>query len=178
MAEIVHTPQCLESQRRLAEYDAKWPNACKHCAGTGLVHAPGDFVPYGSTSAQLPGCDEPCRCEEAHQCPRCGAARVWHDDGNPNKDHAGEGWHEPCPQCGFKCIACGFEGDEGRPDHECYCWVEQERREAEEYAKAHENDPPEPCSHGNMPWECPTCLARDDEAYHAQRERQAFGRFR
>lgn len=122
---MIHSQECLDAQRKQKEWDAKYPEACTKCYGTGFITVPGDWVPYGSTSAQLPSTDEPCVCEEKNLCPRCGAERVWHDEGNPAGDDL-SGYHEDCPSCGYKCIACGLGSyDQARPVYECYCWEKE-----------------------------------------------------
>jgi hypothetical protein len=206
-------PECLAAQKAAADYQARYPNHCTTCQGWGGHNCPGDFVPYGSTSAQLPGSFEACPdCEEVNKCPRCGTLRVWHDEGNPaevaeNKKSGRktesrlgyglrcfgmwltfrrmrrvrriiytDGWHEPCPKCGYVCLCCGLAGaDEGKPEMECWCGFAEQLAEEEKFA-AEMGKEPQLCPHGKQYHECNTCLEASDRAYDAARERRYLGR--
>lgn len=58
----------------MTTFSSLHPNHCRTCHGWGGQTFPGDWVPYGSTSTQLPSSFEPCPdCLEEYKCPWCGA---------------------------------------------------------------------------------------------------------
>lgn len=88
-------------EKQVQDWEEKYPNFCRVCMGVGSLYQPGDWVPYGSTSAQLPGWDESCgECVEQGKCSRCRVQLVnpeeydfenplvcfqcgWHENPNP-----------------------------------------------------------------------------------------------
>lgn len=175
MSNVQHTDECLKAQAAFKAWREKYPDRCTHCASTGLIRVPGDSVPYGSTTARLPDSYDICEeCEGQNKCPRCGATRIWHDDGNPSDGDMG--FHEACPSCGYICIACnmaGAEKQEMMPEYECYCWEEAAREEEQEMAEEYERMMAEKgnlCPHGREYHECNSCLDASDRAYDAARE--------
>ncbi len=119
---ITHSQACMKRQLELAAYTLKWPNYCRICDGTGIVTSPGDWVPYGMGSAQLPDDAEPCSCaQDDGKCPRCNTPIIWHDD--PDEAHIArghrDGYFEPCPKCGL--VSGEVAPEDAAPSAECEC---------------------------------------------------------
>jgi len=82
MSEKVHTPDCLAAQKAAAEYRARFPKYCKSCQGWGGYIIPGVWRTWNGdgTPDEYTVCPD---CEGQDLCPRCGAKRVFHEEGNP-----------------------------------------------------------------------------------------------
>lgn len=89
---MIHTAECLAFQERVNkahdEYEAQWPNHCRHCNGWGgfaqynYPREPDDFESCGD-------------CIDKGICPRCGQ-QAWSDEDLFNNDVL------VCPHCGWK----------------------------------------------------------------------------
>jgi hypothetical protein len=122
-----HTEECESVRRELTQLRAAWlwrwgAISCPTCGGVGIFWCPGDWVPYGSTSARLPDYSDPCpACWELGICPRCGE-KAWNEKNIDNS---------PCFNCGWTERECPPHPDQ----YECCCWdieyQEYARQEAE-----------------------------------------------
>ena len=75
-----HTQECIRDMNTrnaaIEVYEAKWPNYCKTCGGSGAVGYYDD--PIGEPWSSPQWLEEPCDCVEDGICPRCGKhAVVW-----------------------------------------------------------------------------------------------------
>jgi len=113
LPEVGHNEYCLKAQRQVEDYDLLYPNHCRKCHGWGVIVHPGDFVPYGETSAQLPPVSDSCgECVEEAKCPRC-LTDIATDD---------ERYIFDCPVCGFHYSEEAEQQTcSGRLEIECYC---------------------------------------------------------
>jgi hypothetical protein len=112
MNSTCYKTQYEQAQAR-ANYRAAWPNACKHCGGTGEIRYTDDPSAFGVSLA--PGSMEfsdPCpQCidrDDGPHCPRCAAVLP---------DEVVEDETAPCPACGWV-----YDETPGMPDDQCYCW--------------------------------------------------------
>lgn len=104
---IKHTDGCNKRHAAKLAYDAKYPDACKACHGSGRLTAP--------ATREDAGLDEMCPdCMCNGRCPRCGHQHdeqwnLWLDDDR-----------DPRADC---CDACGWDPTSGdcRPDDDCGC---------------------------------------------------------
>ncbi len=99
-AEIKAEREAYEKyQKALAEWQAKWPNACKKCGGWGGHTYKYDPSPAGVSLS--PGCMtdfDPCEapgCISEGNCARCGKPAL---STIPGVCEEGEG---PCKECGW-----------------------------------------------------------------------------
>lgn len=115
---IMHTADCLAQQKRYEDWIARWPNACKKCSATGIIHDPGVYrYPDGSGD---PPSDDPCeQCtakinpeqpddECCAYCPRCATFGL-----DITTDESA------CATCGW---AWGRGADDYMPEVECCCY--------------------------------------------------------
>ncbi|WP_422928596.1 hypothetical protein [Singulisphaera sp. PoT] len=106
-------------QTRLAEiaaWDARWPNHCKACGGTGGSSSAYDPSPAGVSLSPGHFYDfEPCEaCAGSGICPRCGTAGLTSEE--RGDDSTGDG----------PCSACGWNGSRDMPPADPECWCEYE----------------------------------------------------
>lgn len=105
-AAYVHTAECAralaEARALNAPWEARWPDYCRKCYGTGIVtfwHTPGDPC-HGQEQLT-----EPCaECTEKGLCARCKGPLTDPEDGDG------------------PCTACGWNYDDMLPaGEECFC---------------------------------------------------------
>jgi hypothetical protein len=114
-----HTQSCLDWQEKHLQFVKKWPNHCKVCGASGVIHF-SDSVDYGSTTVSMPGTDS---CESCSgRCPRChyefAVEEYWDFVDKPL----------PCPRCGWNW---GKNEGDLCPEIDCECWVELAEEEVE-----------------------------------------------
>lgn len=110
MSALQHSEACVEEtqafDRKLKEWDAKWPNACKHCGGAGAWHS------YGGREEPPDG--GPCsECTEKGLCARCGQPGLTDEDRGDKS--TGDG----------PCKLCGWDYDDVRPELDGPCACEE-----------------------------------------------------
>ena len=92
-----------------------------------MITIPGDYVPYGNTSAQLPSSEDYCpKCAEGGMCPRCESQMEWHELENPE--------YFTCSECGWSDNPEVNEAGDGLPESpECFCGYNDEEEIAKSY---------------------------------------------
>jgi hypothetical protein len=108
-----HSESCLRQQAAYDEYVKKYPNFCKKCWGSGILHDRGD--------RDTPPSDDLCGCVESGICPRCGTYGL-------EEFHKGDARY---PEDHVRCDHCGWndELNDSAPDAECDCeFVDEEER--------------------------------------------------
>lgn len=107
-----HTESCKKTTARLekaiAEYQAKWPNYCHKCNGSGNLISY-QSVPYGMGDTNMEVDDFCETCLGEGKCPRCGKTVFKEDDYYSD--------NMTCPECGWD------ERSEICPElDDCGCW--------------------------------------------------------
>lgn len=140
MSQTVHTPECVarrsEWERKKAEWEAKYPNYCPTCKGTGVVTWQENQAPFGSGMRMMETMFDICEeCVGQEICPRCGETLVCyyvsHDD--PYETY----WK--CKNCGWN-QEDAYEGKvECAPDeYYCRCVDEAADRAFDAWKNQHE----------------------------------------
>lgn len=116
-----HCVACDKSQeayrKRLAEFEAKYPNYCQKCSGLGSIYYQDDPSPAGvGLSAGTMDFDDPCpECVEEGKCPLCGGQTEFSDPDD----------RDICPTCGWKYLMTSDEIRKApqapeQPDCDCF----------------------------------------------------------
>lgn len=101
-SDMEHTDECWQRQvtalRVVVSWIDKWPNHCRVCGASGIVHGSEQVPrPFGPGAVSMPTQDV-CGCYGDGNCPRCGE-QVWSED---DMCHAGAQWSQLCPECGWQ----------------------------------------------------------------------------
>ncbi len=126
---MVHTPACLEQQRRYTDWIAQWPNACKKCGATGLIYDPGVWR-RADGSGDPPSTELCATCIGGEatpftegtpaallKCPRCGEHHIYVTDIEDVPDEV------RCSYCGWAwTLGANVNPDWYMPEVDCSCW--------------------------------------------------------
>lgn len=106
-----------EYLRKLAEWEAKYPNYCRNCGGAGSVLVTENYAPHGARSAWPCTFEDVCDCVIEGRCPRCGATL-------PESNPDAEPGLELCLQCSWDATT-PLKEQQHAPEWECTCWFDE-----------------------------------------------------